>query len=257
MSEIRIIVATHKPYWMPSDDMYLPLHVGRAGKADIGFAGDDTGDNISEKNPYYSELTGLYWAWKNLDADYIGLAHYRRHFSLRQTKDPKQSVLTRAQLEPLLRETDLILPRKRRYYIETVYSHYSHTFDGAQLDLAREIIAEKCPEYLTSFDRVMKARSIHIYNMFIMRRELLDKYCAWLFDILFEMERRIDTTRLSPFEARLFGRVSERLLNVWVMQNRIPYRTIGCISMEPVHWRNKISGFLRAKFLKEKYTASW
>ena len=76
---IKIIVATHKKYWMPEDSMYLPVHVGAAGKAGIGYQRDDTGKNISDKNPNFCELTGLYWAWKNLKADYVGLAHYRRH----------------------------------------------------------------------------------------------------------------------------------------------------------------------------------
>ena len=63
---IKIMVAAHKPYWMPSDDAYLPIHVGKEGKQDIGFIGDNTGDNISAKNPHYCELTALYWACKNL-----------------------------------------------------------------------------------------------------------------------------------------------------------------------------------------------
>ena len=67
---IKVIVAVHKPYWMPIDGCYLPLHVGKEGKNDIGFVGDNTGDNISSKNANYCELTGLYWAWKNLQADY-------------------------------------------------------------------------------------------------------------------------------------------------------------------------------------------
>ena len=78
---IKILVATHKPYWMPDDDVYLPIHVGKAGQKDIGFIGDDTGENISYKNANYCELTGMYWAWKNLQADYIGLCHYRRYFT--------------------------------------------------------------------------------------------------------------------------------------------------------------------------------
>ena len=78
--DIKILVATHKAYWMPEDDVYLPLHVGREGKRDLGFVGDNTGDNISLKNPNFCELTGLYWAWKNLQCDYIGLCHYRRYF---------------------------------------------------------------------------------------------------------------------------------------------------------------------------------
>ena len=77
--DIKVIVAAHKPYRMPQDSMYLPLQVGRAvADQDLGWQGDNTGDNISLKNPYYCELTGLYWAWKNLKADAIGLVHYRR-----------------------------------------------------------------------------------------------------------------------------------------------------------------------------------
>ena len=77
---IKILVAAHKPYWMPKDDCYLPLHVGKAGKQDFGLIGDNTGDNISAKNANFCELTGIYWAWKNLKTDYIGLCHYRRYF---------------------------------------------------------------------------------------------------------------------------------------------------------------------------------
>ncbi len=69
---------------MPNDDIYLPLHVGAKGKKSLGYTQDDTGKNISGKNPYFCELTGLYWAVNNLDADYIGLVHYRRHFSTKK-----------------------------------------------------------------------------------------------------------------------------------------------------------------------------
>ena len=79
-SEIKIVVATHKQYQMPRDEMYFPLYVGAAGKLtedglplDLGFARDDSGDNISYRNSNFGTQTGLYWAWKNLDADYIGL----------------------------------------------------------------------------------------------------------------------------------------------------------------------------------------
>ena len=76
-----IIVTTHKFYWMPKYEIYFPLHVGKKGKRSIGFHGDDTGSNISERNANYCELTGVYWAWKNLKCDVIGLCHYRRYFS--------------------------------------------------------------------------------------------------------------------------------------------------------------------------------
>ena len=111
-----IVVATHKPYRMPSDPCYLPLHVGRAGKEDIGFSGDDTGENISQKNPFYCELTGLYWLWRNVDSDYKGLVHYLRHFGgSGKSKDPWKRILTQGELEALLKVQDVLLPRKRRY----------------------------------------------------------------------------------------------------------------------------------------------
>ena len=78
---IKILVAAHKTYWMPEDPVYFPLHVGAEGKADLGYVKDNSGDNISVKNPNFCELTGLYWAWKNLEADYVGLVHYRRYFT--------------------------------------------------------------------------------------------------------------------------------------------------------------------------------
>lgn len=81
MKKAIIAIAAHKPYRMPEDDIYLPLHVGCEGKKEIGFTGDNTGENISAKNPYYCELTGLYWLWKNTEAEYKGLVHYRRHFT--------------------------------------------------------------------------------------------------------------------------------------------------------------------------------
>ena len=71
--DIKILVATHKKYWMPEDEVYLPLHVGAEGKSDLGYIKDNTGENISAKNPNYCELTGLYWAWKNLRVDYTHL----------------------------------------------------------------------------------------------------------------------------------------------------------------------------------------
>ena len=106
----KIIIAAHKPYRMPEDPMYVPVHVGASGKDDIGFVRDDSGDNISELNPEFCELTGFYWAWKNLDADYIGLVHYRRYFGGKRRKksfvgksgrekDPMDSILNSRELD--------------------------------------------------------------------------------------------------------------------------------------------------------------
>ena len=143
MSEysVKVIIATHKKYQMPSDAMYIPLHVGAEGKKDsdgneldLGYIKDNTGENISILNPSFCELTGLYWAWKNLDADYIGLVHYRRHFAL------NGRTLELEQIKPYLGRIKIFTPKKRWYVIETLKSHYSHTHYSEHIEIAREIV---------------------------------------------------------------------------------------------------------------------
>lgn len=257
MMNIKIIIATHKKYQMPSDVMYLPIHVGKEGKEDIGYQGDNTGDNISLKNSNFCELTGLYWAWKNLDCDYLGLTHYRRHFCLKKTKDKFKSVLSSNELNLLLQDIDVIVPKKRNYYIETVYNHYSHTFYKEDLDITRKILERRFPKYLKAFDEVMAGKTLHIYNMFVMKKDLADKYCEWLFDVLFELEKELDISSYNTFESRVFGRVSERLLDVWIKTNNVSYREIPVIYMERINWYKKITGFLKAKFFGIKYDKSF
>ena len=82
---------------MPKYQAYLPVHVGAEGKDSIGYRPDNRWENISTKNPYFCELTGLYWAWKNLDADFIGLVHYRRYFTRKEVRNieaKKEQILT-------------------------------------------------------------------------------------------------------------------------------------------------------------------
>lgn len=266
MKDIKIIIATHKEYFMPSDNMYLPVHVGKEGKADIGYQGDNEGENISIKNPYFCELTGLYWAWKNLPNDYLGLIHYRRFLTTKgrfeRRNQPLDSLyLTHKEASDLLAEYDVIVPTKRNYYIETLYSHYANTLHAEHLDVTREIIIEKCGEYLESFDKVMKQRGGYMFNMFIMSKELTDSYCSWLFPILFELEKRLPVDKYSAFHARFYGRVSELLFNVWLAQYNkntpIKIKEIPFVYGEKINWPQKILSFLQAKFLGKKYEKSF
>lgn len=260
---IKVIVAAHKKYQMPKDEMYIPVQVGSEGKEPIeGYTQDNTGDNISSKNPYFCELTGLYWAWKNLDADYIGLVHYRRYFTkakkLPKTEDEKfKIVLTKKEAEKILENTDVILPKKRNYYIEDLYSHYKHTMYIEPLDETRKIIEEKYPEYLEEFDKLHKRTSAHVFNMFIMKKEILDEYCTWLFDILFELEKRIDVSQYDSFHARFYGRISERLLDIWINKNHIKYEEVRVMDMQKINWWKKGTSFLIAKLTGKKYEKSF
>ena len=259
----KIIVATHKQFIMPEDaELYLPIHVGSEGKEKLEYQCDNEGDNISNLNPYYCELTGLYWAWKNLDCDYLGLVHYRRYFT-KMTKGYNESIniddviLNRFEVEKLLEDSEVIVPKRRKYYIETLYSHYDHTFDGSHLNLARKMIEMKNPEYLPSFEKVMKQRSGYMFNMFIMKKELADDYFSWLFPILGGMYESMDLSGLTDFEARLFGRVSELLFNVWLDKNNLKITEVPFMYMERVDLFKKGMSFLMAKFFRKKYGKSF
>ena len=250
---IKLIVAAHKAYRMPQDPMYLPLHVGRAGKDfDLGFQGDNTGDNISEKNPTFCELTGIYWAWKNLDADYVGLCHYRRHFRGTSGKDKWNCILTAEQAETLLRDTDVLLPRRRNYFIETAYHQYIHAHPAEGLDLALKLAADQGDNYARAVAAMKRRTWTHIYNMFIMKKDIFDGYCQWLFDILFQVEREIDTSGYSAYDKRVFGFVSERLLDIYLEANGIPYKEVPVMFMEQQNWLKKGGAFLRRKFFGRK-----
>ena len=94
--KIKIFALTHKKFEVPQDKMYQPLQVGREEKEDLGYLCDNTGDNISAENCYYSELTGLYWIWKNVHTyKYVGTCHYRRYLLNEQEK-----IFTEAISEP-------------------------------------------------------------------------------------------------------------------------------------------------------------
>ena len=252
--EIKVIVATHKAYRMPQDDIYVPVHAGRNSAVvqdDIlaSFTGDDSGDNISGKNKNYCELTALYWAWKNLDCDYLGLAHYRRHFKMRKNTDKWRSILDKTMAEKLLLEYNVILPVKRNYFIETTYNQYVHAHNRQDLDKTLEILTEDYPQYVPAWDKVMKSTSGHRFNMFIMKKEILDGYLTWLFDILFKLEDRLDISAYSDNDKRVFGFVSERLLDVWLLTNNISYTELPVVNMESQNWPKKIFNFLKRKFI--------
>ena len=253
-SDLKIIIATHKRYQMPSDEIYLPVHVGRAlnsvwiGTPLMEYIGDNTGDNISSKNRNYCELTALYWAWKNLDYEYLGLVHYRRHFK-GGNGDKWQSVLTKRKAEQLLKKYDVILPKKRDYFIESTYDQYVHAHNKQDLDKTLEILQESYPEYIPAWDRVMKSTSGHRFNMFIMKKDILDRYLEWLFDVLFRLEDVLDISSYSANDQRVFGFVSERLLDVWLLTNNIAYTELPVINMEGQNWPKKITNFLKRKFI--------
>ena len=236
---------------MPQDPVYLPVQAGSALHEPLGFTGDDSGENISIKNPNYCELTCLYWAWKNLDADALGLCHYRRYFAGRRFGSRWDRILTGEQADKLLLKAPVVLPKKRNYYIETGWSQYAHAHHEEDLLAVRAILKTRCPSYVPAFDRTLGRTTGHRFNMFIMRRETLDVYCTWLFSVLAELEAKLDISEYSSYDQRVFGFVAERLLDVWIETEGVLYCECPVIHMESQHWLKKGSAFLKRKFIEK------
>lgn len=239
-------------------------------------------EGISALNPHLSELTVAYWAWKNFCGvpgapgapaapaepaplvapsgyhaftapDAIGLVHYRRHFA----GSGDFGTLTTAEAQALLAQVPVVLPRQRNYVIESVGSHYAHTFQQAHLDLLLSTVGELAPEYAPALRRRLAGTRAHMFNMFIMRRDLFDAYMTWLFTIIGQVECEFDYAGLAAFEARCPGRLSEFLLDTWLDTNDIPYVERPVKDMEPVNWPKKVTAFLAAKFANRKYDKSF
>ncbi len=265
MSGVKILVAMHKSYPFPMDRVYVPVQVGAAGKKSFGIQRDDEGDNISEKNPGFCELTGLYYGWKNLSCDAMGLVHYRRYLAGEGRLFFARKPLSGREASALLKKYDILVPKKRNYVIESLYSHYAHTLDVRQLDLARQIITESDPKMLPYVDLVYNRSWGYMFNMYLMKKELSDEYCSWLFPILFTLEERMTkahlTDGMNDFEARLYGRVSEILFNVWLLYKlhteNVTLRELPLYSTEKTNWCKKGAAFLAARFFGKKYKKSF
>ena len=248
--ELRVLVAAHKPYPMPADPAYMPVCVGAAlGGSIPGFASDDDGEGISAKNPSFCELTAVYWAWKNLDPEIgaVGLVHYRRHF-----KGPSGGLATWRDFATSLEGRDAILPKERNYFIDTTYSQYAHAHHAQDLDTARAVLEERHSDFIAAFDAAMKSTKGHRFNMFVMRRAVFDEYCGWLFDVLFEMERRLDVSGYSAYDSRVFGFVAERLLDVWIAAKGVSYAEMPVLHLEGQNWPAKVIRFLVRKIRGNK-----
>ncbi len=250
--KITILVAAHKEYRMPDDPMYLPVHVGKAcSDIQLPYMADNSGINISEKNPYYCELTALYYAWKNIDADAIGLVHYRRHFTrhrfLPWKKDPFTTILRKSEAEALLEKYDVILPKKRNYFIETTYSQYIHAHPAEPLEKIRQLIQRNCPEYSPAFSSVMDSSKGHRFNMLLMKKDFFDSYCEWLFSLLFSLEKELDISSYDNYNKRVYGFLAERLLDVYVTRHNLCYTELPVCFTEKEHWIKKGAAFLKRK----------
>ena len=251
--KIMIMVPTIKKYKFPFFfTFYYPIQVGRdETDEELGYICDNTGDNISYKHRFYSELSAVYWAWKNCEYDYLGLCHHRRYFAGKTKNNiekPFSKVLSKEELECLLSKCPVILAKKRHYVIETKESQFIHSHGKKEMDICRSVISELYPDCLCVFNKVMKRTWQHNYNMFVMDRYTANSYCEWLFAILFEIEKRIDlNTYNDPYSARILGYLGERLLDVFIEYKHISYQEVKVIMLEKQNTFKKYLNFIRRK----------
>ncbi|NLG05785.1 MAG: DUF4422 domain-containing protein [Clostridia bacterium] len=212
---VRIFIMTHKQFDHPKNPMYQPLHVGHAKAADLGYMGDDTGDHISELNCYYSELTGIYWIWKNYHAaDYVGVCHYRRYLIKESGK-----TFTAADCERILKDYDLITTKKVELNFSYHYG-FGENHNVEALDETGRVIAELYPEYYETFLKLVNENKTYFGNIMITSKAHFDAYAEWLFSIFFVVQKRIDLSAPDDYHRRVFGFISEFLLYVYVTYHR-------------------------------------
>lgn len=251
-----VAVAAHKLVRVSDDPLYTPVQVG-ATLGDVTFGPkwcrDDTGTNISHKNPTYCELTALYWLWKNTTAEVAGLCHYRRYFVEEKSLPNRagKKYLSDMGASRLFETSDIVVPRRRSYVVETIRDHYRRAHKPQDLDAACEAVVALTPELERPLEQVLQARSLHLFNMMIMRRALLDEYCSWLFAVLGRVEASADRSGYDAYQSRVFGFLAERLLNVWVLgksaEARVSYLPV--VETEGTPYVRKAVGLLRRKVL--------
>lgn len=243
MSIIKIFICAHKEVPLPQHPYFLPIQAGAALHDHInGYQPDNEGDNISDKNPHFCELTCHYWAWKNLkNIDIVGLNHYRRYFDFTrkwpQFSADKHFIATEEflkqnylfqNLEELLSKFDIILPVVRHWRVSNT-QQYGDYHIAKDWEMLRQIIKERHPEYIPAFEKTMDRSNKSVgYNMFITHWKHFNAYSEWLFDILFEVERRVPPID-DPIQSRIYGYMSERLINVFCEYHHLKIKNIPLI----------------------------
>ncbi len=247
---MSVYVVTHKMLQEKIDlpSIYQNLVVG--GNSDLARAMschvDSEGASISSYNSSFCELTGMYWIWKNCKEDIKGLVHYRRYFVNSIISRSYRTILDIDDINSRLDKVDLILPFKK-YVDGSVKNDYLHWHPYEDFDVLEKTVRRICPSYGSAFNQVVNGKYIYPYNMLIGKCNIFDDYCDWLFPILFECKKHIDLEDRDIYQRRVFGFLSERLMAVWVLKNKIN------VIETPVLFTEKIHG-TRLHRLIERYT---
>ena len=240
---IKIFVCTFDKEIKTSSDVFIPMQVGKAvSNFDFGYVNDDTGDNISEKNQYYSEQSGVYWVWKNLKdshPEYVGFCHYRKlpyfakdhvvaEFYTTLHKYRKSGSLELDNIRPYLIGADCVCIKPLEFN-DTVEKIYKSCHIAEDFDVLHNLIKEKYSQYLEAFEYILCRRKMMFpYNIYIMRWDLFDEYCNFIFSVFADLEKLIVLKSHTGYQSRVFGYIAERLLTVFLEYKRARVRCVPC-----------------------------
>ncbi len=233
MGDIEVAVAVHKNTDNSEmfDSCYRLLYVGATvheeGKINSEIWRDDVGESISEKNPTYCELTGLYWMWKNSSAKVKGLCHYRRFLAKHYYgMKPQNEVFTAEELTKIFSEYDVMLPRPKYKYHKSKVNHWYPTVEELEQDVSysrlKKAVKSVHSDCMRNLEDVYRDDKLSFCNVMIARADVFDSYCEWLFPIGTALEKQYSDIGGVP--PREFAFVSEWLLNVWMQHNFEKYR---------------------------------
>ena len=228
MDKLKILVCCHKPDpAIRTEAPYLPVQLGKANhpELDLGFATDDTGDNISDRDGSWSELTGIYWGWKNLkDVEYLGVCHYRRYFKLDFRKQDIDKLLQGRDMIVAKRHKQLSKAERLKNLVYFTSLEDTYLFIDTVLSLYPDIE----PTVIRYF---CNSRASYSHNMFIARKETYDAYCAFMFPILFELEKRLKNCGYWRTK-RAMGYFGEWCLGLFIFYKNLKVRRVPITNWE-------------------------
>ena len=234
----RAYVVTHKKYFLPKlPEGYEMIHGGKKNSTiDLGFQGDDTGDNISDLNLYLNELTVTYWAWKNAPrTDYIGFSHYSRYFILPDTGTTNKSknyapikggnfhIITMDEVMDLLKDCDILAVKANP--ASTSYAWRDESAIGWQI--SKKYIEKVSLESWRLLEKQHYGQRLIAKSMFFTRWKVFDEYCKWMFAWAIPSAQEYMPTKNST--DRYISSVCESMSHVFCVQNNLRIKLLNIV----------------------------
>lgn len=231
------------------NQLYIPVRCGAYydKRENITMIGDNTGENISEKRLNFNEFTVMYWAWKNVDADYYGLCHYRRfiNFSDKEFSGPMHKmgyfdaltpasmkeigIMDETKIRSIIEDSDIITTKEYDIFQDSTpleteaktsfqwwLKNVPCYLNQQEFDILFQLIKDKFPQYYKSALEYKNGHKFRGYNCFVMKKEPFNSLCEFVFGVLFELEKKIDTTNMSETSIRFPGYAGEWLYSIWM-----------------------------------------